>query len=251
MRLENKIAVVTGGTSGIGLATAREFKSEGASVVICGRNSDVLKDVQKNLGDDVLAVQADISNLSDIDRLFKTVVERFGKIDILFANAGDVKFLPIDMVDEASFDYVTSNSFKGTFFTIQKALPHLNDGASIIVMSATGQSMGFPASTVAAANKAAIRSLARGVSADLLPSRRIRANCISPGPVETPLFDRLGLPPEQVSGMKEAFRQLIPMKRMGTPNEVAKVALFLASEESSFVVGEEIKVSGGEGNLRV
>jgi len=251
MRLENKIAVITGGSSGIGLATAREFKAEGASVVICGRNSETLKEAREQLGDDVLAVQADISNLSDIELLMQTATERFGKIDVLFANAGDVKFLPMDMIDEASFDYVTNNSFKGTFFTIQKALPYLNDGASIIVMSATGQSMGFPASAVAAANKAAIRSLARGISADLLPGRGIRANCISPGPIETPLFNKLGLPPEQVSGMKEAFRQLIPMKRMGTPEEVAKVAVFLASDESSFVAGEEIKVSGGEGNLRV
>lgn len=251
MRLKNKIAVITGGSSGIGLATAKEFKAEGASVVICGRNQEALGDAQKELGDNVLSMQADITRLSDLDRLFEATVEHYGKIDILVANAGDVKFMPMEFVDEASFDYVMNNSFKGTFFTIQRALPHLNDEASIIVLSATGQSMGFPASTVAAANKAAIRSLARGISADLLPSRGIRVNCISPGPIDTPLFDRLGLPPDQVAGMKEGFKQQIPLKRMGTPEEVAKVALFLGSSDSSFVIGEEIKVGGGEGNLRV
>jgi NAD(P)-dependent dehydrogenase (short-subunit alcohol dehydrogenase family) len=251
MRLKNKVAVVTGGSSGIGLATAQNLKAEGASVAICGRSQDALNVAQEQLGQDVLCLQSDIACLTDLERFFAAIEARFGKIDVLVANAGDVKFMPMDYFDEASFDYVTSNSFKGTFFTIQKALPHLNNSASIIVLSATGQSFGFPGSTVAAANKAAICSLARGVSADLLPTRGIRVNCISPGPIETPLFDKLGLPEEQVIGMKEIFKQQIPLKRMGTVEEVASTIVFLASDESSFVIGEEIKVGGGEGNLRV
>ncbi|VAX21247.1 3-oxoacyl-[acyl-carrier protein] reductase [hydrothermal vent metagenome] len=251
MKLKGKVAVITGGSSGIGLAIAKEFKNQGASVVICGRNRKALDDAQKGLGDSILTAQADISSLPELARLFQATIERFGKIDILVANAADIKFLPMDQIDEALFDYMTNNTFKGAFFTIQKALPHLNDGASIILLSATGQSMGFPGSTAAAANKAAIRSLARGVSADFLPSRGIRANCISPGPIDTPLFDKLGLPENQVAGMKKGFEQSIPLKRMGTPEEVAKVALFLASSESSFVIGEEIQVGGGEGNFRV
>lgn len=251
MRLKGKVAVITGGSSGIGLATAREFKAQGASVAICGRSKEALGEAQKRLGDDVVAVHADISDLSDLDRLFQVTVEKLGKIDVLVANAGDVKFLPMELVDETLFETVTRNSFKGTFFTVQRALPFLNDNASVILLSATGQGIGFPGSTLAAANKAAIRSLARGISADLLPDRGIRANCISPGPIDTPLFEKLGIPADQVAAVKGGLTQHVPMKRMGTPEEVAQVALFLASSDSSFLAGEEIKVGGGEGNLRV
>jgi len=252
MKLKNKVAVITGGSSGIGLEMAKEFIAEGASVVICGRNRDALEAAQQKLGKDVHVVQADISKFTDLDKLYTSTVKQFGKIDVLVANAsGDIRFLLMDQIDEPLFDSMNNNIFKGTFFTIQKALPHLNDNASIITFSATGQSMGFPGSTVAAANKAAVRSLVRGVSADLLPSRGIRANCISPGPIDTPLFDKLGIPEEIIAGMKENFKQQIPLKRFGTANEVAKVALFLASSDSSFIVGEEIKVGGGDGNLRI
>ncbi len=250
MRLENQVAVITGGSSGIGLATAKEFKAEGGSVAICGRNPKALDEARKQLGDDVLAVQADISSLSDLDQFFQKTVERFGKIDVLVANAGDGKFIPIDQVDEASFDHMSTVNFKGTFFTIQKALSHMNDGASIILISATGQSKGFPGATVMGAVKAAIRSLARSVSSDLLPTRGIRVNCISPGPIDTPLFNKY-LPKDLVEGAKEMFKQIVPLGRMGTPEEVAKLALFLASSESSFIIGEEIQIDGGESNLRV
>lgn len=252
MKLKNKVAVITGGSSGIGLEIAKEFIAEGASIVICGRNHDALDAVQQMLGKDVHVVQADISKLTDLDNLYASTVKQFGKIDVLVANAaGDINFLPMDQIDEPLFDSMTNTIFKGTFFTIQKALPHLNNNASIITLSATGQSMGFPGSTVAAANKAAVRSLARGVSADLLPSRGIRANCISPGPIDTPLFNKLGIPEEMLAAVKENFKQQVPLKRFGTANEVAKVALFLASSDSSYIVGEEIKVGGGDGNLRI
>jgi len=234
MKLKNKVAVITGGTSGIGLATAKVFIAEGASVVICGRDKNRLDEAQQELGDEVLVVQVDVAKLADLDRLYTSTIDRFGKVDILVTcAAGDIKFLPMDMIDEKMFDDMTTNIFKGTFFTIQKGLPHFNDDASIVVFSATGQSIGFPGSTAAAANKAAVCSLARGVSADLLPSRGIRVNCISP-----------------VVGMKEAFKQQIPLHRMGTAEEVASLTLFLASPESSFIIGEEIKISGGEGNFR-
>ena len=193
-------------------------------------------------------VQADISKMSEIDNLYKSVAEKFGKIDILVVNAGGGKFQPIDQVDEATFDSMVDINFKGAFFTIQKALPHLNGGASIVLIASIAERMGVPAFSVCSATKAALRALARTLSADLLP-RGIRVNVVSPGPIETPIFGRLGLPDDQIDGAKEQFKQMVPLKRMGTSEEVAKAALFLASSDSSFVVGEEIQVDGGMANL--
>ncbi len=252
MKLKDKVAIITGGTSGIGLETAKKFIQEGASVVICGRDKKRIDEARHILGDSILSIQADTSKQTDLEQLYTSTVDRFGKVDILITcAAGDIKFLPMNLIDEKTFDEMTTNIFKGTFLTIQKGLPYFNDGASIVVLSATGQSIGFPGSTVAAANKAAVCSLARGISADLLPSRGIRVNCISPGPIDTPLFDKLGMTTEQVDEMKTAFKQQNPLQRMGSAEEVADLALFLASDESSFIVGEEIKVSGGEGNFRI
>lgn len=248
MRLKNKVAVITGGNSGIGLAIAKEFKTQGASIAICGRSRKTLDEAQEQLGTEVLVVQADISKMADIETFYKSIEEKFGKIDILVVNAGGGKLQPLDQVDEATFDSMVDINFKGAFFTIQKGLPCLNDGASIVLIASIAQSMGVPAFSVYSATKAALRSLARTLSADLL-ARGIRVNVVSPGPIETPIFGRLGLPDDQIDGAKEQFKQMVPLKRFGTTNEVAKAALFLASSDSSFIVGEEIQVDGGMANL--
>lgn len=248
MSLKDKVAVITGGNSGIGFSIAEEFKNQGASVVICGRDRKTLDDSQNMLGRDVLVVQADVTNMADIENLYKSTMERFGKIDSLVVNAGVALFGPVDQVDEKTFDTMVNINFKGAFFTIQKALSYLNDGASIVLVSSIAQSKGVATTSVYSATKAALRSLAKTLSADLLP-RRIRVNVVSPGPIETPIFGKLGLPAEAVEQAKESFTQMVPMKRMGTSEEVAKAALFLASQDSSFMIGEEIQVDGGMANL--
>ena len=248
MKLKDKVAVITGGNSGIGLGIAEEFKDNGARVVICGRDRKTLDSTQKHLGKDALVVQADVSNLADIDMLFKKTAERFGKIDTLVVNAGVAVFVPVDQVDEAMFDKIVNINFKGAYFTIQKALPYLNDGASVILISSIAQSKGIGTTSVYSATKAALRSLARTLSSDLL-SRGIRVNVVSPGPIETPIFDKLGMPADQVAGAKEGFAGMVPLKRLGTSAEVAKAVLFFASQDSSFVIGEEIQVDGGMANL--
>lgn len=248
MKLKDKVAIITGGNSGIGLGIAEEFKRQEASLVICGRDKKTLDEAQQQLGNDVLVVQADVSYLQDIDRLYERATQRFGKIDILIVNAGIGIFQPIEQVDEAAFDSLVNINFKGSYFTIQKALPHLNDGASVVLISSVAQSKGMAATSVYSGTKAALRSMARTLSVDLI-ERGIRVNVISPGPIETPAFAKLGVPPEQVPAMKEGFRQMVPLKRFGTVGEVAKAALFLASEDSSFIVGEEIQVDGGLVNL--
>jgi len=248
MRLKDKVAVITGGNSGIGFSIAEEFKNQGASVVICGRDRKTLDDSKKKLGRDVLVIQADVTNMADIESLYKSTMERFGKIDSLVVNAGVALFEPVDQVDEKTFDTMVNINFKGAFFTIQKALSYLNDGASIVLISSIAQSKGVATTSVYSATKAALRSLAKTLSADLLP-RRIRVNVVSPGPIETPIFGKLGLPAEALEQAKEGFTQMVPMKRMGTSNEVAKAALFLSSRDSSFITGEEIQVDGGMANL--
>ncbi len=248
MKLKDKVAVITGGNSGIGLGIAEEFKRQGASIAICGRDKKTLDVAQMQLGKDALVVQADVACLPNIDHLYKRVTERFDKIDILIVNAGLAIFQPLEQVDEATFDAQVDVNFKGAYFTLQKALPYLNDGASVVLISSVAQSKGIATMSVYSATKAALRSMARTLSADLTP-RGIRVNVISPGPIETPIFEKLGIPPEQLDGAKEAFRQMVPLKRFGTIDEVAKATLFLASADSSFIVGEEIQVDGGLVNL--
>ncbi len=248
MKLQGKVAVVTGGNSGIGLAIAREFTEQGADVVVFGRNAETLDEAVQSIGNGTLGVQGDVTRLDDIDRLYQETVARFGKIDILVANAGIARPAPLDLTDEALFDLTSDINFKGAFFTVQKAVPHLNDGASIILVTSAGNVKGLPNFSVYVATKAAVRSLARSFSAELLP-RGIRVNALSPGPIETPIFGRMGLPEEAMDGIAAQMTEMIPLKRFGQPEEMAKAALFLASSDSSYVVGAELVADGGLSQL--
>ena len=247
-KLEGKVAVITGGNSGIGLATAKEFKEQGARVVITGRDQQSLDDAKREIGGDVLAVRSDASSLTEIDKLFAAVKETFGHIDVLFINAGIGKFAPVEAVTEELFDLVMDVNFKGAYFTIQKALPLLNDNASIILNSSINAHIGMPNSSVYGASKAALLTLARTLSAELV-GRGIRVNAISPGPIATPIFNRTGLPAEALEETRKSLKEQIPMKRFGRPEEIAKTALFLASSDSSFLLGTEIVADGGMSQL--
>ncbi len=248
MKLQGKVAVVTGGNSGIGLAIAREFTEQGADVVVFGRNAETLDEAVQSIGNGTLGVQGDVTHLDDLDRLYQETVARFGKIDILVANAGVARPAPLDLTDEALFDLTSDINFKGAFFTVQKAVPHLNDGASIILVTSAGNVKGLPNFSVYVATKAAVRSLARSFSAELLP-RGIRVNALSPGPIETPIFGRMGLPEEAMDGIAAKMTEMLPIKRFGKPEEMAKAALFLASSDSSYVVGAELVADGGLSQL--
>jgi NAD(P)-dependent dehydrogenase (short-subunit alcohol dehydrogenase family) len=246
VKLNNKVAVVTGGNSGIGLAIAREFKSNGAKVVIFGRSQRKLDQAVQTLCEDVLAVQGDVRNLPDLEHLFEQTAKAFGKVDVLVANAGIAKFAPVESMPEELFDELSDILFKGLFFTVQKALPRLRDGASIILLgSADSDKLGRIGTSIYSAAKAAVRSLARSMAVELLP-RRIRVNVLSPGMTDTPIISREGGPPgmtpEQLAAV---ITSTIPLGRRGTPEEMAKAALFLASDDSSYCLGSEIVVDGG------
>ena len=247
-RLKGKLAVITGGNSGIGLAIAQAFRQEGAKVVIFGRNKASLDRAAASLHDGSMAVQGDVTKPADLDRLYADATSRGEKIDILVANAGIGKILPFAQTDEAAFDQVTDINFKGVFFTVQKALPHLADGASIILVSSIAGQMGFPGFSVYNATKAAVRSLARTFSAELLP-QGIRVNVLSPGAIQTPLLGRMGLDAKQLGAFTEQITQQVPMKRFGTVEEMAKAALFLASDDSSYMAGAELVADGGMSQL--
>ena len=247
-KLDGKVAVVTGGNSGIGLATAKEFSYQGAKVAISGRDQETLNSAKKEIGNGVLVVKADTSNLNDIDALFGAVQKEFGKIDVLFVNAGVGKFLPIESVDEKFFDHIMDINFKGAYFTIQKALPLLNENASIILNTSINAHIGMPNSSVYAASKAALITLARTLSAELV-GRGIRVNAVSPGPVTTPIFNKAGLAPQELKKLAQSIQDQVPMKRFGLPEEIAKTVLFLASSDSSFLLGTEIVADGGMSRL--
>ena len=247
-KLEGKVAVVTGGNSGIGLATAKEFREQGAQVVITGRDQQTLNEAKEEIGGDVLAVRSDTSSLAEIDKLFAAVKEKFGKIDVLFVNAGIGKFAPVEAVTEELFDSIMDINFKGAYFTIQKALPLLNDNASIVLNASINAYIGMPNSSVYAASKAALITLARTLSAELV-GRGIRVNVVSPGPVATPILGRMGMPPEVLEETAKSIQAQVPMKRFGRPEEIAKTVLFLASSDSSFLLGTEIVADGGMSQL--
>ncbi|MDQ0314597.1 SDR family NAD(P)-dependent oxidoreductase [Amorphus orientalis] len=242
-KLEGKVTVITGGNSGIGLATAKRFVAEGAEVIITGRRQEELDRAVEAIGSGVTAVRGDVSRLDDLDRLVATVRAKSGRIDVLFANAGLGKLAPLGAIDEASFDLTFDVNVKGTLFTVQKALPLMQAGGSIILTGSTAGSMGTPAFSVYSATKAAIRNFARSWALDL-KGTGIRVNVLSPGATETPGLKGLADAGKE-DALLEDFATQIPLGRIGRPEETATVALFLASDESSFMTGSEVFVDGG------
>ena len=243
-KLEGKVAVITGGNSGIGLATARRFVAEGAHVFITGRRQAELEEAVRQIGRHVTGVQGDVSNLADLDRLFGTVKQQQGRLDVLFANAGVLAVAPLGLITEEDFAKVFNINVKGLLFTVQMALPLFTDGGSIILNASIVASKALEARSVYSASKAAVRSFARCWTTELR-HRRIRVNVISPGPIETPIRDKVGGTREQIEQFKAKVLAAVPMGRMGTPDEVANAAVFLASDDSSYVTGVELFVDGG------
>jgi len=246
MKLQGKVAVITGGNSGIGLATALEFQAQGAQVVVFGRSRETLDQAAAKLGPAALVVQGDVRRLADIDRLFAETKARFGRVDVLIANAGIAKFAPIDSLSEALFDELNDIHYKGAFFTVQKALPLMPDGGAIVlVSSADADKQGRVGTSIYTACKAAVRALARSLAVELVP-RRIRVNVLRPGMTDTPIITREGgmpgVMPEELAALITAT---IPMRRRGRPEEMARAALFLASDDSSYCLGIELAVDGG------
>jgi NAD(P)-dependent dehydrogenase (short-subunit alcohol dehydrogenase family) len=243
-RFQGKVAVVTGGNSGIGLAAAKAYAREGARVAILGRDKTTLEQARREIGPDTIAVQGDVSKLADIDRLIGEVKSKAGRIDALFVNAGVGKFLPIEASDEQLFDWTFDINVKGAFFTVQKALPLMGKGSAIVLNGSCVVEMGMQATSVYSATKAAVNSFARSLTGELAP-KGVRINVVNPGPVETPIFNRMGLGAEATKEMLTGIQSQVPLGRMGSPDELADVVLFLSSDESSYIHGASLLVDGG------
>ncbi len=243
-KLTGKVALVTGGNGGLGLATAKRFAAEGATVFITGRRQAELDAAIREIGAGAIAIQGDIANLADLDRMFATIREHSGRLDILFANAGVGAFVPLGHITEAHFDQIFGVNVRGTVFTVQKALPLMRDGGTIVINGSMVSVKGMPAFSVYAATKAALRSFARTWSVDL-KGRGIRINVVSPGTVITPGYKRSGLTDAQIDQLKEGVAAMTPLGRVGTSDEIANAVVFLASDESSYMTGADLFVDGG------
>jgi len=240
--LNNKIAVITGGNSGIGYASAKELKEKGATVIITGRNTERVKTAAEELG--VKGIVADVTDLSQIDNLVDTVKNEYGKVDVLFINAGVFTPAPIGQNSEEAFDYQMNINFKGAVFTLEKFLPILNDGASVINLSSVLANKGVANTAIYSASKAAMNSYTKTSATELAP-RKIRVNSINPGPINTPIYSKTGLSEEVINGMAQTFQERVPLKRFAEPEEVAKLVGFLASDDASFITGSEYNIGGG------
>jgi NAD(P)-dependent dehydrogenase (short-subunit alcohol dehydrogenase family) len=247
-RLEGKRALITGGTTGIGLETAKQFLSEGAQVAVTGTNPATLKEAGEVLGSGAMVIASDAGSVAAQQALAKNIGSEFTQLDILVANAGVVDMRPLEKWDEAGFDRSFDINFKGPFFLIQALLPIFANPAAIVLTTSINGSIGMPNSSVYSASKAALRSLARTFSGELIP-RGIRVNTVSPGPIATPLYDKLGLPKADRDAVSESLRNQIPARRFGNPIEIAKAIVFLASDEAAFTVGSELVIDGGMSTL--
>jgi NAD(P)-dependent dehydrogenase (short-subunit alcohol dehydrogenase family) len=243
-RFNNKVVVITGGTSGIGLAAASQFQKEGAKVVVTGRKSDAFGKAEKELGQSALVVEADVTKSADLDGLFTKVREKHGRFDVLYVNAGTAKLGPVENTSEAVFDEILDTNFRGAFFTVQKGLPLLKDGGAVVFTTSWFDEAGVAGTSAVSASKAALRNFTRTLAAELLP-RNIRVNAVCPGVIETPLIGKLGLTEENAKDLREQ----IPFKRFGKPEEVAKAVAFLASDDASYITGVELPVDGGRNQL--
>jgi NAD(P)-dependent dehydrogenase (short-subunit alcohol dehydrogenase family) len=242
-KLKNKVVVITGGNSGIGFGIAQQFKNEGANGAIVGRNQGTLDSAVDQLGDNFIGINADVTNVTDLERVFKATAEKFGKIDVLVANAGGGIVGTVATIGEADYDKTMDLNLKSVYFTVQKALPYMNDGGSIILIGSNAAHRAYANFTLYGAAKAAVIYLAKGFSSDLL-DRKIRANVITPGTTDTPAFDKF-VPAEQMDAVKKQFAEQMPIGRIGQPADIGKTAVFLASDDSSFMLGAELLVDGG------